>query len=128
MHLIRDCRDRLTAELPGILSWAVWGCIDWQREGLPKAAAVEEATARYRVEEDVLGPFLTDVCVLEPLAVASGGELYKAYRQHADDEGEKPIGNRAFAAQLRDRGFEQKRTMTARTWVGIGLKTALFDS
>jgi putative DNA primase/helicase len=30
----KDLPDKLRRELPGILAWAVQGCLDWQREGL----------------------------------------------------------------------------------------------
>ena len=40
-----DYLKRLTAELPGILAWAVQGCLDWQRQGLGLAAAVSAAAA-----------------------------------------------------------------------------------
>ena len=45
--------DRLKAELPGILRWAVDGCLAWQRDGLGMPAEVQKATETYRAEMDV---------------------------------------------------------------------------
>jgi putative DNA primase/helicase len=40
--------SRLRAEWPGILAWAVRGCLKWQREGLDEPNAVSQATGRWR--------------------------------------------------------------------------------
>ena len=39
--------DKLKAELPGILNWAIAGCRDWQAHGLCPPAAVTGAVADY---------------------------------------------------------------------------------
>ena len=54
--------EKLRAELPGILAWAVRGCLSWQRNGLALPRVVEEATQKYREDEDFLGGFLADAC------------------------------------------------------------------
>ena len=53
---------KLKDEWPGILRWAVEGCLKWQQEelGLPKA--VEVANQEYRSEMDILAPFIEDCC------------------------------------------------------------------
>ena len=48
---------KLTAELPGILAWAVQGCQDWLADGLRPTERVLAATDEYRAESDVLGAF-----------------------------------------------------------------------
>ena len=40
--------DALRAEAPGILTWAVEGCLEWQKGGLQPPECVEIATAEYR--------------------------------------------------------------------------------
>src|SRR5208283_4668705 len=45
---------KLRDELPGILAWAVRGCLDWQRHGLEDPKAIIAATADYQNAEDVL--------------------------------------------------------------------------
>ena len=51
---------KLLAELPGILNWALAGCLEWQRRGLVAPECVRTATEDYRHEEDVVGQFLED--------------------------------------------------------------------
>src|SRR5213594_2754704 len=49
--------DKLRAELPGILRWAVEGCRLWQAQGLVAPSAVLAATEGYKNEMDTLGNF-----------------------------------------------------------------------
>jgi putative DNA primase/helicase len=49
--------NRLRAELPGILAWAVQGCLLWLESGLGVPDQVRAATDAYRRESDILGAF-----------------------------------------------------------------------
>jgi putative DNA primase/helicase len=48
----RDLPEKLKAELPGILNWALEGCQMWQLYGLEPPAEVQAATQDYREEMD----------------------------------------------------------------------------
>jgi P4 family phage/plasmid primase-like protien len=37
-------KEKLAAELPGILNWAIAGCLDWQRNGMQEPKIVSGAT------------------------------------------------------------------------------------
>ncbi len=75
----------LRAEHPGILAWAVRGCLRWQEVGLQVPAAVTAATDAYEADSDVLADFLADACDLDdPKAVTRAAEFYKAYVWWAD--------------------------------------------
>ena len=113
-------KDKLLAEAPGILAWAVRGCLDWQREGLGTPEIVQVATNSYRGEMDVLGQFLEDSCVQQPTASVPKGELYTAYEAWCEQSGERPIAKRTFGQRLREKGFEERKSGT-HLWVGIGL-------
>lgn len=117
-----ELAERLRGELPGILAWAVRGGLAWQRVGLKRPDKVEHATAAYRAEMDNVGDFLLDCCQLDPTFRARAGDLYEAYRQWAERNGEAPMRQIAFGQRLQERGFTQERTITARFWRGLGLK------
>ena len=70
---------KLVVELPGILAWAVEGCLLWQREGLGTPLTVTAATEGYRREMDVVGDFISDCCVAEPGSVETSAALYDAF-------------------------------------------------
>jgi putative DNA primase/helicase len=115
--------EKLRAELPGIMAWAVAGCLEWQAKGLMPPTDVTEATAAYRAEQDVLGAFLDDRCAFGSTYEVTSAALYHAYREWAEAAGEKPITQKALAAMLSERAYEQVRIGHARTrgWRGLGL-------
>ena len=57
--------------MPGILAWAVEGCLQWQRCGLGEPDVVARETGGYRREQDVLADFVEDCCVLASVASIS---------------------------------------------------------
>jgi len=116
-------KDKLRAELPGILAWAVRGCLEWQRHGLPVPSCVTAASAKYREEMDTLGDFFADCCFLAPRAEAPSAALYAAYKEWAEASNERPMTQKALGIELEQRGFERghNRARTARVWFGIGL-------
>jgi len=113
--------ERLRAELPGILAWAVAGCLAWQREGLSAPEAVTRATEDYRAEQDVLAAWLADCCAQTPAATATAAALYTSYARWCEESGERALPRRTFGQRLAERGFTQGRTPRARVWQGIGL-------
>jgi putative DNA primase/helicase len=119
--------EELRAELPGILRWAVEGCLAWQREGLSDTEAVAHAVAEYRAAEDRLAPFLDECCVVEPDGKISRPDLRRRYETWAQANVEgKALGPREFTAQLRLKGAVQKQIRSGgqavRGWVGIRLR------
>src|SRR5262249_6460240 len=55
---------KLAAERPVPLAWCVRGCLEWQESGLGSPDVVTDTTNQYRREEDVIGGFLSESCVL----------------------------------------------------------------
>lgn len=115
-----DLRSKLRAELPGILRWAVEGCLEWRRDGLRPPAAVVAATQEYRSGEDVIGAFLEERTVRGDRVAQPA--LYAAYREWADRNGERSMTARAFGEAMEERGYERARS-NGRTWIlGVGLR------
>jgi putative DNA primase/helicase len=118
-----DLLAKLREELPGILRWAVAGCVDRSAHGLGAPADVVAATAAYREDMDVLGGFLADRCVIDPGVRAKSRDLYATYGQWCEETGERPLTQKTFGMRLAERGFEQERTASHRWWKGVGLVT-----
>jgi P4 family phage/plasmid primase-like protien len=117
-----DLLDKLKAELPGILAWAVRGCLLWQSERLGWPSAVRKATDKYQADMDVLAGFVDEMCTVNKRAIVPVGALYTAYTKWTDSENLKPIEKRRFGDWLIERGFTQeKKDKGRRFWVGIGL-------
>jgi len=114
--------EKLKTELPGILAWAVIGCLEWQVSGLVTPDKVKEATTGYREESDILGGFFEDCCVIDQTAKQASSDLYTAYTEWCKRNSEEPIDSRWFGRQLSDRGFEATKSGSTRKRVGIRLK------
>lgn len=111
----RDLPTKLCRELPGILRWAVEGCLEWQREGLGQASAVQKATADYRSEMDVFAAFIAECCEVEPSARVRVGELYDTYLNWCQEAGMRHhLTKQTFGIRLQERGFVAKRSTGAR--------------
>lgn len=99
-------RSKLLQEAPGILAWAVEGCMAWQRDGLAPPEVVQAATRAYRSDMDIVGQFLGDCCVIDPGANAPVGELYRRYKEWCDEAGHRPMSATKLGRDLSKRGFE----------------------
>ncbi|MGB8294732.1 MAG: phage/plasmid primase, P4 family [Polyangia bacterium] len=118
--------EKLCAEMPGVLAWAVRGCLAWQRDRLGQSAKVQTATSDYRRESDRLAPFVVECCTTDPAAVVPRAALYRAYASWSETQGERrPMSDREFAEALRGRGVEEcyprVNGKQQRGWRGIGL-------
>lgn len=113
--------EKLKLELPGILRWAVDGCIAWQREGLKPPDSVLAATAEYRSESDTLGAFLDECCVIDRLAQTSASDLYREFKRWAESGGEYVMSQTAFGRKIDERGFEWYKSHGTKYRRGIRL-------
>jgi putative DNA primase/helicase len=117
--------EKLEAERPGVLRWAIDGCLAWQRQGLGAPEEVRRATAAYRGEMDSLGDFLEERCVQASEATITAGELYEAYLAWAKNAGEPALPKRTLGLHLTERGFAPGRRKAERRWVGLRLRGAV---
>jgi len=113
--------DKLEAELPGILNWALAGCLDWQVSGLGPPVAVTDAVAEYRQEMDLLGLWLADRCDTEPSLKISSMSAYLDYQLWAVASGLRPWSHAAFGRSLGSR-FKPHRESTGMVYDGFALK------
>ena len=117
-------KEKLKKELPGILRWAVEGCLEWQRTGLCPPQAVLSAVADYREAEDTMGRFLEETCEMNANAWTSSKSLNAAYSGWSEAVGDrKPLGNKSLGNRLRERGLVSERSSSeGRGWRGIAIR------
>ena len=53
-------KDKLMAELSGILNWAIAGCWEWQRVGLAVPQSLQDEVMEYRENSDQFGEFIAE--------------------------------------------------------------------
>jgi P4 family phage/plasmid primase-like protien len=113
---------KLAAEATGILSWAVRGCLEWQRDGLAPPHEVQEATGAYRDEQDVLGRFIATCCLVgNDVYRVRFSQLYDALEGWCNDIGESLPSRKLCGEWLRTQGFTEKHS-NGRWYVGLALK------
>jgi putative DNA primase/helicase len=92
--------EKLKEEWPGILAWAIEGCLEWQRIGLVPPSAVTVATESYLTEEDAVGRFISECCERHPQAQAELKDLYAAYKKFCETTGEADMSQKSFSQKL----------------------------
>ena len=113
----------LKRELPGILAWAVGGCLEWQRRGLAEPPAIALATEAYQREQDLVGGFLVEGCLEDRDATVVTTDLYAAYERYCQESGTEQLGRREFHSRLEEKGFVRGRKVKgSRSWRGLRLK------
>jgi P4 family phage/plasmid primase-like protien len=111
------------SELPGILNWAIEGCLEWQRDGLGVPDEVIDATREYEAEQDTFSMFLEEKCVRAPNARVLSLGLYREYKVWAEEHGETPASHKTFASLMSERGFAKTKTRHGALYSGVGLRT-----
>lgn len=119
--------DKLRAEAPGILNWALEGLRLYHQDGLRESATVTAATTQYRANSDVLQHFLNAKCILETDAETRSSDLYAAFKGYADFANEFKMNERAFGQAMEERGFKRAHRSARKDrpggvyWFGIRL-------
>lgn len=94
---------KLMAEAPGILRWAIAGCLEWQETGLAPPEAVLEATAEYLQAEDVISAWIDECCMPDITAWKSSTDLFNSWSQWCQRSGEYVGSHRKFSQKLINR-------------------------
>jgi putative DNA primase/helicase len=121
-----ELSEKLKAELPGILNWALSGARDWLAGGLRPPQSCRAATARFRADSDPLAGFT------EQFKTADEGWILKAaifekYQSWADEEGipkNRHLTKRTLGFRLAERGWNEGRVghRMDHAWLGISEK------
>lgn len=122
--------DQLKAEAPGILNWAIEGCLMWQREGL--GVVPDEETFELPTNErlSAVDRFLRECCDFSEGLKQKCGDLYNAYAAWCSTQGILPVGNSTFSRHLKDpKGCHKLSSDKVGSkgvhWFSISLKAAV---
>ena len=116
----RDLPDRLAKMGPQILAWMVAGCLLYQQGGLQPPQAVRDAVKEYRKNEDNLGDFIDQCCVVGADYKASASALYGVFEKWWEKNVSKKVPKpKAFGMWMGKR-FERVKDGTI-YYNGVGL-------
>ena len=113
-----------------VLAWIIEGAkrvIDLDFK-FPLPAVVEQATAKYREENNWLDHFLTECCEIDPSYSARSGEVYQTYRSYCNETGDYFRSTAEFYTALETEGFTRRRTRSGNLINGFRLKTREFST
>jgi putative DNA primase/helicase len=91
---------KLRAELPGILAWAVRGCLKCQKSGLGMPSAVESAAKGWQKEMDHLKQFVDEQIEAAVGQRVAASRVYDRYKKWCSHHGEQWLTVQAFKAKL----------------------------
>jgi putative DNA primase/helicase len=115
--------DLLRLELPGILAWAIRGCIKWQQNGLNPPDVVRQASDEYFAEQDRIGNWFAERCERTTGAETTPSRvLYADWRWWAEMRGEAPGSEKWFSEGLQ-RIAAKKRTSAGAMFLNVRLRT-----
>ena len=111
-----DLPTKLRAELPGIVAWAVRGCLKWQRNGLGMPGAVEHATKGWQKEMDALKRFVLEHLDIAPVSKIGASQLHNLYSNWCVQQGEQPLTMQGFKAKLQETLDVTHTRIKGRSW------------
>lgn len=112
--------DKLQAELGGILSWMLDGCLAWQEQGLNPPPAVLDATQSYLDAEDGIGAWLEECCQRRGEVTLKAA--HRSYRDWCETNAQPALGRNTFADQLAGRNLPVSRNKSSNVTVISGLQ------
>jgi len=115
--------EKLLKELPGILNWAIEGCLRWQEKGLVPPQKVTDATQDYQSEMNIVKQFLDDKTIVKEDAFVPFNKLFEAYCKWAGELHENLMTGNMFGRKMTELGFRKDRIGNDRQvcYKGIGL-------
>ena len=123
----RELSRKLREELPGILAWAVRGCLEWQRKGFGEVDEVRKATEEYRSEMDIVELFIQDRCAKSPKVGIGATPLHQAFLRWAEENSERKLSQRSFGLRLTEKGFQRDPTNSGVRYKGLALNRTVKD-
>jgi len=121
--------EKLRSEWPGILRWAVQGCLKWQEPPgiLQPTAKIVRETAGYRSEQEPARKFVESVLILGKgmfLSNTELGRLVTQWNEFADDD---ILNKKEVADWLKEHdcssGLRKMQGSTKRGWLGVGVRS-----
>lgn len=113
--------EKLIAELPQILGWAIKGAVKWAKEGLNTPKEIEIANNEYKQEMDIINSFLTDCTRVSPNGREKASDVFKEYSQWAKDGHEYCMTQSKFGIEMGKR-FQKKNLNGYVYYIGFILK------
>jgi putative DNA primase/helicase len=118
----RKLNVKLRAEAAGILRWMLDGHALYRKEGLQPPPIVVATTKAYVDDQDTIGQWLDECCVMETTAWTATSALIASYNGWAGTRGLFATWMNKFVEDLTIRGFVRHRHNDGNGFLGLRLK------
>lgn len=107
----KQLKYKFREEMPQILRWAVEGCMMYHKEGLEPPACVQQSTAEYKAEMDLIATFMEACVVIDYTAMEQipANDIYSIYTEWAKANNEYVMTSRKFFGEFSKRTPDKKR-------------------
>ena len=109
-----ELTNKLKAEWPQILQWAIDGCAEWLEFGLSPCKAVTAATDEYLAAQDTVKNWRAECLIDDPQAETASSVLYASWKLWCEANGEYPGSNKGLSQKLADQGLKSVKVGTTR--------------
>jgi putative DNA primase/helicase len=117
-----DLPEKLRAEYPGILKWAIDGCLEWQRKGLGPPRVVRAATEEYIKSQNAVNNWIDERCDTGYGLSAMSSALYGDFKEWSHQVGEESLKQADFNKALEELGLKLRKTKSFNSWDGLKLR------
>lgn len=117
--------EKLKAEAPGIMAWAVQGAVKWHADGLAIPSNVEAASRDYMAEHDDIGMWMEECCETMSHLKARSSDLYASFRRWKQARGEHEPSQTVWGEKMTMvAGLRKVKTKGVMTINGIDLNAS----
>lgn len=114
---------KLFSEAEGILAWIAEGARLWYAHGLERPADVEAAREAWKAEDDQVGRYLEERCVVGGEYQERAGELFKDYRRWCEESGEKTtLSASRLKSRLEQKGVVHREGKSGNSYFGVRVR------
>ena len=117
----KNLLEKLRAEAPQILSWAIEGARIWLERGLEVPASVSAASTTYLDDEDLIGRFLSDEITLNADDFSTTADVHQRFVFWCRRQELHPWTQHQLTKELKSRGFQEHRRNFGRGFLGLRL-------
>lgn len=120
---IRDLKDKLDLELPGIFNWAMGGLRRLrQRREFFDPQQVLKVTNQYRKESNPVALFVEEECIKDENAHVQSSVIYAGYKNWCQLNTYKALSAKRFKAEMERMELYHKPLAAHNVYVGVKLK------
>lgn len=113
--------SKLKGELAGVLNWCIEGYQMWREHGLMEPLIIDQQRIDYRNEMDIVHQFVSEKCLVNPLASIKAKDIWHSFREWVKEGNEySGMSNTKFGIEL-TKQFEKVRRKDGIYYQGLTL-------